>query len=203
MLARRRGAPDGAVRLAGAGSIVGPADTCDPPQRRGDVIAAANDRDMHPLDSFRLDGFVMLASSELVVRRRLEDVWQLLAAHEDTTDDLPAGVTHVVIERFKPGEHRCTVIGTVNGREVCSKGFRRLLAHREVLEVQSYPAEDHLVRTTYTALRFGRTRINADAGVRPVPEAGLNPDRCATAAASWQETLRQRHAQHRARLGVR
>jgi hypothetical protein len=158
---------------------------------------------MHPLDAFRLDGFVMLGSSQLVVRRRLEDVWQLLAERDDSAHDLPAGVTHLVIERFQPGEHRCTVIRTVDGREICSKGFRRLLAHQEVLEVQSYPAEDHLVRTTYTALPFGRTRINADAGVRPAAGPGPGRTRCATGATSWQETLRRRNANHRVRLGIR
>jgi hypothetical protein len=146
---------------------------------------------VHPLDTFSLDGFRMVASSDVVVRRSLDDVWRLLAVENDEAD-LAAGLIHRVIERFGPGEHRCSMIGSVDGRSICTRGFRRLLAHSEVLEVQSFPSEDHIVRISYTPLRRGRTRISTDAGLRPTRTTYVSTTLLASSPTSWIATVQAR-----------
>jgi hypothetical protein len=144
---------------------------------------------MHPLDAVSLDGFDMVARSESVLRRSFEDVWTLLALGNEEPLTLPDGASHMVIERFGRGEHRCSTLRTAAGRDVCSRGFRAL-AHREVLEYQCRSAEDHLVRVTYTPLYFGRTRMTSYAGVRPARRLG-GPS--VEVCNRWTRVLTHRH----------
>lgn len=148
---------------------------------------------VHPLDAFPLDGFVVVATAQSVVRRDHAEVWRLLAESSDESLLLPAGAVHRVVETFGPGEHRCSVVQTTGGRQVCVRGFRRLLAHREVLEVYSGPAEDRLLRVTYAPLRFGRTRMTTDAAVRLRPERTVLVPVPAVDTTSWSELLHERH----------
>jgi len=107
-------------------------------------------------------------------------VWRRLALEGEEAWPDGADGRHTVVEELAPGEHRCTV--------GCSRGFRRLLAGQEILEVSTGPLVDEVVRVSFTPLHFGRTHVAVDAGYR------LRRGRAATPFATGDERARRCHA---------